>query len=152
MPKILFAWIGGHDFESLAWDGNSFSGTYAYTHTAMSYTYTILGTLSNDGQSVSYTFEQEGWGSNQDETYIFNYYFKLTVDNLPLWHFELPSNKSDAYVDYGVEGGQNGQNYITTFVGSNWDETGTLCTITGINWETVENFNIRFKRFPTTSY
>jgi len=150
--SVIQNWIGGHDFESLAWDGNSFSGTYAYTHTAMSYTYTILGTLSNDGQSVSYTFEQEGWGSNQDETYIFNYYFKLTVDNLPLWHFELPSNKSDAYVDYGVEGGQNGQNYITTFVGSNWDETGTLCTITGINWETVENFNIRFKRFPTTSY
>ena len=121
----------------LVWNGLNFSATETENNGDYSgFTSSISGTLSSDGQLISFVVVQEGYDYNHER----NFYFKLTVDNAPLFNF-LPQS-SGAW--YGVEGGQNAQNYVTAFEGRNWDSDGNIATVIGIDWDNVDDMFIEF--------
>jgi len=122
--------------DDFVWNGLNFSATITDNNgDNWGWTFSISGTLSSDGQFVSFVAVQEGFDQDHDH----NYYFKLTVDDAPLYSYD----ESDG-VYYGVEGGQNAKKYVTAFEGRNWDADGNVSTVTGIDWDNVQNLYIYF--------
>jgi len=136
------AW-GGISYidKDLVWNGLNFTGTITSDDGENgSSTNTVTGSLSSDGQLVSFVAEQEGWRRYPEH----NYYFKLTVENAPLYNYEPPSETGNGHADYGDEYGQNAQNYVTAFEGRNWNSGGTFASVIGINWDNVDHLIIGF--------
>ncbi|MCF6169624.1 MAG: PKD domain-containing protein [Bacteroidales bacterium] len=137
-------WAQIADYGNLEWSGLSFSGTLTEGDgTSWSNTNTISGTLSSDGQTVSFVAEQEGFTNTIHKDY---YYYKMTVSQAPLYHFEPPSNTGNGQANYGVEDGQNAQNYVTAFEGQKWTDEEVYATVTGIDWNKVANLISSFNK------
>ncbi len=148
-PRYALVWENGRsgdatkgygDFEwynNLVWSGLSFTGTL--TADDNSYTNNVTGNISGDGQKVSFVVEQNSYDSNSDT----HSYYKFTVENYPLDYFNPPSS-GNGWASYSVEESQDIQNYVTSFEGRNWDDSGYSMHVSGINWESISVLRIGF--------
>ncbi|MCB2206993.1 MAG: PKD domain-containing protein [Bacteroidetes bacterium] len=117
----------------LDWSGLSFTGTYEETDMGIEKKYTVSGSLSSDGQKVSFYAREE-----VEEPYLnAKHDFSITVADYPL---SLISDGGiyDPYAAYGspYTGNIDVQQYVSNFEGY-CISNGITYTVTGVEWDNV---------------
>lgn len=142
---------GSNDIYSHAdieWSGLSFNGTLEENELGNYYKYTISGTLSNDGQTISYE-------SHSESKYVVGNQvlgktdYTIAVHDYPLSIFDPVGNGfQDPFASYGsiYPGIVDVQQYVTKFEGYEIDDQGITYTVTGVNWDNVTSLSIIFKK------
>lgn len=125
---------------NVVWSGLNFSGTKSENN---GNTESISGSVSSDGQTVSYVAHLEHVSEFTNE--IFQN-FTITVSNLPLTLFDPDGGSVESpSARYGwTYAAENFQQYVTSVEGYEVDGEGTTHTITGVNWNSTDRLNFGF--------
>jgi hypothetical protein len=118
----------------LDWSGLSFTGTYEETDMGMEIKYTVSGSLSSDGQKVSFYAREE-----IEEPYLnAKRDFSITVSDYPLSIISEGDDYIDPYAAYGspYTGNIDVQQFVSNFEGY-YISNGITYTVTGVEWDNV---------------
>ncbi len=144
------SYIGWGGFSShviVDWSGLSFDGTLEESDLGNIYNYTISGTLSSDGQKVSYEASTEyKWVVG--EQVLAESSYTISVTDYPLSMFDPEGDvRLDPYASYGsiYSGPIDVQQYVNNFEGYVIDNEGTH-TVTGVDWDNVTMLCIQFSK------
>jgi hypothetical protein len=118
-------------YGNLTWNGLNFSGTF---NRRGSESYSISGSVSADGQKVSFTAT-----ADVKNPLSFDSYYKIDVKDLPLYSYETDYPNADYSYYYSPD------NYVTNFEGTKTVD-GTTGTVTGVNWGSISKLNVYFEK------
>lgn len=126
----------------IVWSGLSFSGIYEENSSGIEKKYTISGSLSSDGQKVSFDAREE-----VEESYLnAKRDFSIRVVDYPL-SIISEEGINDPYAAYGspYTGNVEVQQYVSNFEGY-YISNGETYTVTGVEWDNVTMLCMMFSK------
>ncbi len=129
------------------WSGLSFNGYLEEDDLGNFHKYTISGTLSNDGQKVSYVAKDD-YKWIVGEQVLGEWSYTITVNDYPLsMYYPEPTPNEDPFASYGsiYSGVIDVQQYVSNVEGYTIDN-GVTYTVTGVDWNSVTQLNIVFSK------
>lgn len=140
----------GTGFDSHAnvdWSGLSFTGTLEENNLGSNWNYSISGSISSDGQKISYDASAKNkWLVG--EKVLSESSYKISVVDYPLSMFEPEGSEfEEPFASYGSRytGPIDVQQYISNFEGYEIDN-GVTYTVTGVDWDKVSKLSLVFSK------
>ena len=144
-PENTLYEFNSHVF--LDWSGLSFNGTLEESNSGETWNYSITGTISSDGQKVSYEANmKQKWVVGEQVLSESNY--TISVIDYPLSLFEPEGSYGiDPFASYGsiYSGSIDVRQYVSRFEGY-LIENGVTYTVTGVDWDNVTNLSLLFSK------
>ena len=142
-PGGLATGIGA--YTDIEWSGLSFSGTLEENNMGNISKYTVSGTLSSDGQKISYEARYEyEWVVG--EQLLAKYDYNIAVKDYPFTLITEGDDYNSPYAAYGppYTGIVDVQQYVTKVEGYEIDGQGITYTVSGVDWGTVNYLCFKF--------